>query len=114
MKRFTIFIFFSISILVSSNLNAQVDTSKIYRTVDEMPVLPNCHGLSNNEEQRSCTDAELMKYVKQNIHYPDTTGNHIISDLAIVEFVVSKDGHIINIKIILMIVIFIWSRCRQV
>jgi hypothetical protein len=100
MKHFIIFIFFSIIVFTNSNLNAQVDTSKIYRVVDEMPVLPNCQGISNHEDQKSCTDVELLKYVKENIHYPDTTGDNNVSDLAIVEFVVSKDGKIINTKII--------------
>ena len=96
MKHFIIFIFFSIIVFTNSNLNAQVDTSKIYRVVDEMPVLPNCQGISNHEDQKSCTDVELLKYVKENIHYLDTTGDNNVSDLAIVEFVVRKDGKIIN------------------
>ncbi len=100
MKHFIVFMFFSIIIFTNSNLNAQVNTSKVYRVVDEMPVLPSCHTLSSNEERKSCTDAELIKYMKQNIHYPDTTGDNNLTDLAIVEFVVSKDGQIINTKII--------------
>lgn len=100
MKHFIVFMFFSIIIFTNSNLNAQVNTSKVYRVVDEMPVLPSCRTLSSNEERKSCTDAELIKYMKQNIHYPDTTGDNNLTDLAIVEFVVSKDGQIINIKII--------------
>ena len=100
MKHFIVFMFFSIIIFTNSNLNAQVNTSKVYRVVDEMPVLPSCHTLSSNEERKSCTDAELIKYMKQNIHYPDTTGDNNLTDLAIVEFVVSKDGKIINTKII--------------
>lgn len=100
MKHFIVFMFFSIIIFTNSNLNAQVNTSKVYRVVDEMPVLPSCRTLSSNEERKSCTDAELIKYMKQNIHYPDTTGDNNLTDLAIVEFVVSKDGKIINTKII--------------
>ena len=100
MKHFIVFMFFSIIIFTNSNLNAQVNTSKVYRVVDEMPVLPSCRTLPSNEERKSCTDAELIKYMKQNIHYPDTTGDNNLTDLAIVEFVVSKDGQIINIKII--------------
>jgi len=100
MKHFVVFIFFSIITFSNSNLNAQVDTSKIYRVVDKMPSLPSCHQIQNNDERKNCTNEELLKYLKENIHYPDTTGDKNVSDLAIVEFVVSKDGKIINTKII--------------
>ena len=98
MKRFVDFIFFSISIFASSNLNAQVDHSKVYRIVDEMPVLPSCQTFSSNKERKSCTDTELIKYMKENIHYPDTTGDNNLTYLAIVKFVVNKDGEIKDLR----------------
>jgi hypothetical protein len=100
MKHFIVFTFFSIIIFTHSNLNSQVDHSKVYRIVDEMPVLPSCQTFSSNKERKSCTDTELIKYMKENIHYPDTTGDNNLTDLAIVKFVVNKDGEIINTKIV--------------
>ena len=100
MKHLNIFIFFFITIFASSTLNAQINTSKVYRNVETMPVFPTCNATTNHDDRKACTDIELMKYVKQNIHYPDTTGDHNMSDLIIVEFVVSKTGHIIKPKIV--------------
>lgn len=99
MKHFIGFVVF-LMLLINSSLNAQVNHSKIYKVVDEMPVLPSCKMISNHDERKSCSDTELMKYVKQNLHYSEPSGDNNVSDLAIVEYVVSTEGRIIDTKVI--------------
>ena len=100
MKHLIIFICFSIIIFASSNLNAQVDTSKVYTIVEEMPSFRSCDTISNKNKRRKCTDQKLIKYIYQNIYYPDTAKMNNIQGLVVAQIIINKTGQVTNVKII--------------
>lgn len=65
----------------------KVDSSKAFRAVEEMPQFPG-------------GDAALMKYLRDNISYPQRAVEKGIQGRVVVQFVVTKTGEIGEVKVI--------------
>lgn len=64
-----------------------VDSSKVARTVDNMPVFPG-------------DVPALIKFISENLHYPASSAESGIEGRVIVQFVVTKNGDIANPKVL--------------
>jgi len=51
-------------------------------------------------EQMPVFSQDLAKYLGENIHYPDSAIAHNIEGRVVVRFVVNKDGHVSNCKVV--------------
>lgn len=84
------------SILFSNIISAQIDSlenasdfvseDSVYTVADEMPEYPG-------------GQAEMMKFIAQNIVYPKFEKENDIEGLSIIQFIIEKDGSVSNIKI---------------
>jgi TonB family protein len=61
--------------------------SRIYHSVEQMPRFPG-------------GEAALMRYLQENIQYPAEAAKNNIQGRVIVQFVVEKDGHIGEVKVV--------------
>ena len=75
----------STNIPVKTEVNQQQD--KVYENVEQMPVFPG-------------GDQALMQYVIKEVKYPDDAKKAGIQGKVLVVFVVSKEGKVINPKIV--------------
>ena len=73
---------------VVAQQTAQVSQdNKIYKSVEQMPRFPG-------------GEAEMMKYLSQNIQYPANAAKNDIQGRVILQFVVEKDGQIGEVKVV--------------
>lgn len=72
---------------------------ELVTVIEIMPVFPGCEDLSTNYERKACTDANLLKFIYQNIKYPSIARENGIEGLVVVQFVVDKEGSIHSPKI---------------
>ncbi len=84
MVMFSFDVFSNENNLVSDSINTRQDI--IYRAVPLMPRYPN-------------GEAELMRYISKNINYSKLTSNQI-GDVVIIQFVVTYEGKVGEVKII--------------
>ncbi len=65
----------------------EVDENKVFMVVEKMPTFPG-------------GDAALMKYLQKNVKFPAIAQENGIQGRVYVEFVVNKDGRIVDVKIL--------------
>lgn len=63
------------------------EENKVFEVVEQMPAFPG-------------GDAELMKYLRENTHYPTIAAENGVQGRVVVGFVVEKDGSITDVKVI--------------
>ncbi len=75
-------------------------TDEIKKMVEEMPRFPGCEdtGLSMADKKK-CAEAKLLSFIAGHIKYPTVARENNIEGIAVVQFVVEKDGTISNIKL---------------
>lgn len=92
--KFTLIIIFCI---VNGIAFAQKDTiidEEAFVIVDEMPVFPGCENIEDKDEQKLCTEKELLKYMYQNITYPIEARENGIEGLVVLQFVIDEEGKV--------------------
>ena len=96
------FFLFLALLLGTVHLHAQVTNETIYgfRVVEEAPIFLDCDTLLNILERKNCSEEQVLRYVYNNIIYPDIAKTHKLEGLVVVEFMVNKEGRVINTKII--------------
>jgi protein TonB len=62
---------------------------------EQMPRFPGCDDVAlSDEERKLCSEKRLLQFLTANIHYPNHARDNGVEGLAIIRFVVGKDGHI--------------------
>ena len=75
-------------------------SKEIFKIVEEMPRFGSCGDLPSKSERERCSDKELLRYVYQNIRYPEMARESNIEGLVVVQFVIEKDGSVSNTHIL--------------
>ncbi|MFT5833452.1 MAG: TonB family protein, partial [Cognaticolwellia sp.] len=76
------------------------NVEQIFQVVEQMPRFPGCEDLFSEEEKQKCSQEKLLAYIYQNLKYPNTARENGVEGVAVVSFVVEKDGTISDAKII--------------
>lgn len=71
----------------------------IYSVVDQMPLFPGCDA-AEYEARRKCAEKEMLQHIYTNIVYPAEARDAGIEGMAVVSFIVEKDGSITNTTIL--------------
>ena len=66
--------------------------------VDKGPVYPGCETISK-DELKSCYNVKIVEYLKKNFRYPFIAKVNGIEDRIYIDYTISTDGEIINIKL---------------
>jgi len=74
---------------------------KIWDRVEQMPIFGEC-SLDDYEgaELRNCSDKALLEFVYGNLKYPSFARKNGIEGMAVIRFVVDKDGQVINVEVV--------------
>ncbi len=92
-----------LAILVSAmpllTINAQTENPKIYQVVEEMPRFPGCEH-EPKDERPECAQKEMLKFVYENLRYPDEAKKSKTEGTVVIQFVINIDGSISNTKIV--------------
>lgn len=99
MRKTLTLILLSLQTIVFSQ--TEVDTSFIYPVVEEMPMVSNCAAWDTTyEAQRKCSQDVLLKFIYQNVNYPDSARMQGIEGTVVISFVVNPDSLISETKIV--------------
>ncbi len=86
--------------LWSALLSAQTDTT-IYQIADEMPRFPGCEQLDTIVQvKQQCAQASLLKFIYDNVRYPETARLEGIEGTVVLRFVVETDGLISHLEVL--------------
>lgn len=90
------------SILLVGFLLSQAQEDRIYPVTDEMPALPGCEdaGTSASYERRQCTREKLDQIISANLKYPSEAIDAKAEGVALIGFVVMKDGSLESLEIL--------------
>ena len=73
----------------------------IYRVVQKMPLFPGCDKIDEySETLRNCANQKMLEFIYQNIKYPKAARKAGIEGVAVVGFLVEKDGTISDAEIL--------------
>jgi TonB family protein len=75
---------------------------EIYKVVEEMPRFKDedCEKMNDQNEQKTCAESEMLKFLYNNINYPKEAKDADIFGRVIAKFVVQKDGSIANPEVL--------------
>ncbi len=74
--------------------DSDVETIK---EIEKQPLFPGCT-LMETDQLKKCADEKMLQFIYSNIRYPAKAREYGIEGMAIVKFVVEKNGKITNIK----------------
>lgn len=69
-----------------------------FAIIEDVPIYPGCEGVAK-EDRRKCFQKKIVKHVKDNFRYPAIAQDLGISGKVFMQFVIDKDGSIVDIKI---------------
>ena len=83
-----------------SDVNA--DSREIFKIVDRMPIFPgvDCGDIRKYKERKQCSDKAMLGYIYSHVKYPDNAREEGVEGMAVVSFVVEKNGVISNINVV--------------
>lgn len=76
------------------------ETSTVFKIVEEMPIFGDCITEANKELRKKCSDKALMTYTSKHVTYPVLARETGVEGMAVVSFVVEKDGSMSNLKLL--------------
>lgn len=89
------------SLQASANQIVKKDNEPSLMMVEEMPRFPGCEAeMLPLSERQKCAEKKMLQYIRQNIDYPKAAMAKGIQGIVYIQFVVEKNGHIANVKII--------------
>jgi protein TonB len=68
-----------------------------FAIIEDVPVFPGCEGVSK-KEMRNCFQEQINKHIKKHFRYPDIAQEMGIQGRVYVNFIISQDGSITQIK----------------
>jgi len=84
----------------STTVNTKVKQADVYDSGDEMPRFSGCEDETNPDERKKCAEMQMLQHIYSNVHYPAEARDAGIEGMAVVSFIVERDGQISNIQIL--------------
>jgi len=75
----------------------EIEKEQLFTVVEEMPMFPGCETEPDAPAKKQCTETNLLKYVYENLKYPEAAKKDKIKGIVIVSFVINKEGKIKNV-----------------
>lgn len=73
------------------------DVDVPFAVIEDVPIFPGCENVSK-AERRDCFQDEMNKHIRKNFRYPEIAQEMGIQGRVYVNFIISKDGSITNIR----------------
>jgi protein TonB len=68
-----------------------------FAVIEDVPIFPGCERVAKSE-RRTCFQEQMNKHIRKNFRYPDIAQEMGIQGRVYVNFIISKDGSITNIR----------------
>ena len=68
-----------------------------FAVIEDVPIFPGCERV-NKSQRRSCFQEQMNKHIKRNFRYPEIAQEMGIQGRVYVNFIISKNGSITNIR----------------
>ena len=68
-----------------------------FAVIEDVPIFPGCERVAKSE-RRNCFQDQINKHIRRNFRYPDIAQEMGIQGRVYVNFIISKDGSITNIR----------------
>ena len=68
-----------------------------FAVIEDVPIFPGCEKVKKSE-QRACFQEQMNKHIRNNFRYPEIAQEMGIQGRVYVNFIISKDGNITNIR----------------
>ena len=68
-----------------------------FAVIEDVPIFPGCERV-NKSERRNCFQEQMNKHIKRNFRYPEIAQEMGIQGRVYVNFIISKNGNITNIR----------------
>ena len=68
-----------------------------FAVIEDVPIFPGCESVSKSQ-RRACFQEQMNKHIRKNFRYPDIAQEMGIQGRVYVNFIISKDGTITNIR----------------
>jgi periplasmic protein TonB len=72
---------------------------EVFKVVEHMPRFPGCEDLTSKEERKKCADKKMLEFIYQHIQYPPEAIENKVEGIAVIEFIVEKNGSIEEMEI---------------
>ena len=73
------------------------DVDVPFAVIEDVPIFPGCEKVKKSE-QRACFQEQINKHIRNNFRYPEIAQEMGIQGRVYVNFIISKDGSITNIR----------------
>ncbi|MFT4664794.1 MAG: bla regulator protein BlaR1 [Gammaproteobacteria bacterium] len=70
------------------------ENGEIFSVVEEMPRFPGCEDVEDKEERLKCSKQKMLEFVYSNIKYPAAARKAGTEGMAVVRFVIKKNGKV--------------------
>ena len=68
-----------------------------FAVIEDVPIFPGCERVKKSE-RRNCFQEKMNKHIRKNFRYPEIAQEMGIQGRVYVNFIISKDGSITNIR----------------
>ncbi|HFA47784.1 MAG TPA: TonB family protein [Bacteroidetes bacterium] len=76
------------------------DGEEFFKVVEDMPLFPGCDNLTDKKERTKCSQERMLDFIYSNIKYPQAARDKGIQGMAIVQFIIEKDGSLSGAKML--------------
>ena len=73
------------------------DVDVPFAVIEDVPIFPGCEGVAKSE-RRNCFQEKMNKHIRKNFRYPEIAQEMGIQGRVYVNFIISKEGSITNIR----------------
>jgi len=71
----------------------------IIHITEQMPLFPGCEQLHHYDIRKKCADGKMLAFIYTNLRYPPIAASLRVEGMAVISFVIEKDGRVTEPKI---------------
>ena len=77
------------------------EEEEIFKVVEQMPRFPGCEEQGGSDkEKEECAKGKMLSYIYKNLKYPAIARENGVEGMAVIQFVVAKDGSVTDINLV--------------
>ncbi|MCB0579099.1 MAG: energy transducer TonB [Phaeodactylibacter sp.] len=73
---------------------------QVFKVVPDMPRFPGCEDIADDEKRKECARQRMLQFIQTQLRYPKEAAELGIEGRAVIQFIVDKDGSVIDPKIV--------------
>lgn len=78
----------------------KTEANTVFKVVEQMPLFPGCDAGLEYAERKACADKKMLDFIYRNLRWPALARCSSVEGMAVVSFVVEKDGSMSGLKVV--------------